>query len=790
MAEARIQIVLSDGRKAGETLKELSKDANRLNKEVRDLKPGTEEFVKKSQDLQKVNARLKEVKDQINGTNQASKALKDAFDQYVPFSGQFKKIGESMGFVQKGVGGLTGGFGLLRAAIVATGIGALVVVLGSLISYLTSTQAGMDKLTSVTRPLAAIFQRLLGVAQQLGEKVFNRLSEAVKNPRQAFIDLGNAIKENIINRFQALSLFGPAIAKIFSGDLSGGFKDLGNAAIQMATGVENVIDKVTDATESVIEWGKEGIAAGTKIDQLTKAIERQEIVMARRTKRLRAEIKDLNFIVEDETATLAEREAAAELAMQKQQEWLQMEIDLIDKKAAKMREEQALNDTSREQERELAELEAKRFELSEQIVEAYTTMRNKLNIIRKREADEEKKLQQAIEDLTIEAMQEGLNKEIAQINSEIDKKKEALKGTAEQITQQELLLEEIRRQKIQAAREAAAKEQEEKEKKAREEALVKRIEAIDLELTQEQNKINEMLLSRQMSENQFILASTENVLNAERRKLEVLRQAHGEQSVEYQNAYANFLKLQQDAAKASIDITKKLNEEQMQALQGGLTVFGNVFGTMAGMYEEGTKQWKEMALAQAIVSTIQGGINAYTSTAAIPIVGPVLAPIAAAAALAAGWQSVRRIENTEVKSAVGETGVPKKEKGGFLSGPRHSQGGVVIEAEGGEFIFSRKTVSALGVDNLTRINDHFTRRKFATGGPVNPFSSRTSDASRPPIASNLIPGMDRMDRLEKAFLNYAARVDAWASTLKVNNVVTETDQGIKVVNQIRTEADT
>ena len=65
MAEARIQIVLSNGKVAGETLKDLAKDANRLNKEIKDLKPGTEQFVAKSKDLQQVNARLKEVKDQI-----------------------------------------------------------------------------------------------------------------------------------------------------------------------------------------------------------------------------------------------------------------------------------------------------------------------------------------------------------------------------------------------------------------------------------------------------------------------------------------------------------------------------------------------------------------------------------------------------------------------------------------------------------------------------------------------------------------------------------------------------
>ena len=48
-AEAKIEVTLSNGAKAGETLKELTKQANKLNKEVKDLKPGTEAFAKKTQ---------------------------------------------------------------------------------------------------------------------------------------------------------------------------------------------------------------------------------------------------------------------------------------------------------------------------------------------------------------------------------------------------------------------------------------------------------------------------------------------------------------------------------------------------------------------------------------------------------------------------------------------------------------------------------------------------------------------------------------------------------------------
>mgnify|MGYP003675132805 CR=1 FL=1 len=67
---------------------------------------------------------------------------------------------------------LSGGLRILKAALIATGIGAVVVALGSLVAFLTSTQKGIDAVTSVTRPLSFIFQKMLGVLQNLGERLF------------------------------------------------------------------------------------------------------------------------------------------------------------------------------------------------------------------------------------------------------------------------------------------------------------------------------------------------------------------------------------------------------------------------------------------------------------------------------------------------------------------------------------------------------------------------------------------------------------------------------------------
>ena len=76
----------------------------------------------------------------------------------------------------------------------------------------------MDAITKVTRPLAALFDRLLGVIQELAFDAFDKLKEAINNPKQAFIDLGNAIKDNVIARFKSFFVFGESLSALFAGD--------------------------------------------------------------------------------------------------------------------------------------------------------------------------------------------------------------------------------------------------------------------------------------------------------------------------------------------------------------------------------------------------------------------------------------------------------------------------------------------------------------------------------------------------------------------------------------------
>lgn len=132
----------------------------------------------------------------------------------------------------------------------------------------------------------------------------------------------------------------------------------------------------------------------------------------------------------------------------------------------------------------------------------------------------------------------------------------------------------------------------------------------------------------------------------------------------------------------------------------------------------------------------------------------------------------------------------KFETGGPVVGPRHSEGGISAELEGGEFIFSRKAVSAIGVNTLSSINRKLT---FADGGivPKNPF-----DSSRAPMSSNTFSGgasssnlEAEMKALKNSFDSLSVNIQSWPRTLQVVNNVQDTMKQINVLNQLRNEAD-
>lgn len=125
---------------------------------------------------------------------------------------------------------------------------------------------------------------------------------------------------------------------------------------------------------------------------------------------------------------------------------------------------------------------------------------------------------------------------------------------------------------------------------------------------------------------------------------------------------------------------------------------------------EANRKMYGMQVMQAIAQTAMGAINAYSSAAAIPVIGYILAPIAAAMAIAAGMVQVANIKKQQQASA--SAGYAE---GGFTKeGNKYEPAGIV---HAGEWVASQKLV------NNPRVRPILNTLEYAQRNNVEPFMS-------------------------------------------------------------------
>lgn len=227
----------------------------------------------------------------VGGVSKAVSTLGDKMKDLagrLPFANEVKSVLE----FQKGILGAgnattktAGAFKILRTAIIATGIGALVAGLVGLINYFKRTDDGATFFAGTMRGLGAAFQRLIEPITAFGKKlveVFN----GVRTFPELLSEIGASIQENLINRLKAFAVFGDSIVKLISGDLKGGFEGLADAGIQFATGVTEGTRKAREELERLQKEIAEGIDLETRIDANNDAFRDLSVTAAEANKQI------------------------------------------------------------------------------------------------------------------------------------------------------------------------------------------------------------------------------------------------------------------------------------------------------------------------------------------------------------------------------------------------------------------------------------------------------------------------------------------------------------------------
>lgn len=282
----------------------------------------------------------------------------------------------------------------LKAAIASTGIGALVIALGSLVTYFSKSEEGQKKLTVAMEAAKGVIGVFSGYLEKLGKW----LVDIWNDPKAALDSLVDAIKNNFFNRLEAtgeylkgladiavnaFAVIGNKIKALFSsGDakaaaeaaaeaamegMRAGFERSKGNYVQMITGLDkeqqaSVVATFKKVGQDVAKGFNDGVKQGIAINTLKDA-EREARVAIKRLEndvsKLRLESRKRDQYSEEE------RLAMLEEALKKVEEIGQRELDLINRRIQIKAKEMAMSPTSIADLDEMADLEAERLQIME-----------------------------------------------------------------------------------------------------------------------------------------------------------------------------------------------------------------------------------------------------------------------------------------------------------------------------------------------------------------------------------------------------------------------------------------
>ena len=590
---------------------------------------------------------------------------------------------------------------VFKLALASTGIGLIIVALGSLVAWFSKTQKGIDLVNTVMAALGA------GI-----DVVIDRMSK-----------------------------LGGGIVKFLSGDFSGG------------------IDEITSSFEGMGDEIQREINLAAELERVLQRVEKAEINLDIRRAAANSRLKELKLLTDDTTRSTEDRIASANEYMKIERDLAAEEVKNQEKKVAAMLgyaevtddvretirkigqegvslDQLGLSESTVEDMKEFRDEATKLYDLQAQSFERQTEQQNKLNsLVEQQRRKEEAAAKAAIKaredriaaaqkatDAAIQESKTRLELFIEENERQADTLKKGLE-LEEQVRDKRLaILEEEKEagklttteyelEKLQIKNEfldqqaALTEEYAQKEIEAEQERLAQRQEREELE---KQRKIADLENKRAVEAENF-----EIQMEIEKQRLEMQRQ---QELAEAEKTGADKALINKKYAKIEEDINYQ--KESAKRQQAAAT-----FGGIAELLGKQTVAGKAAAIAQATMNTYQGVTEVWRSPTILPEpFGTIQKVVSTGVVLGSGLSAVKKITGTNAN-------VPRAAKGATLRGPSHAGGGVnlfddagnqVVNAEGDENIYVvNKRASGL-INSLSYINQ-------ATGGI--PLSRSTTFAA-------------------------------------------------------------
>jgi hypothetical protein len=356
------------------------------------------------------------------------------------FSGAF---GSMKGMLSKFTGGLSDAFsgvaggiktgtkslGAFSKALVATGIGALILAITSLVSYFTKTEEGADRLKRVTTGLGAVMDAVGVVFSKVGKSIADMFVKLKNDPKL----LWEAIKTNLLNRIKAIpqyfiesakvsgnafKLLGLKIKKIIAdipiigkplnkaeieenikaveAAMVESSKKVGTTLVQFATGLDEegqkkVVAAAKKVGKEVVETVKGSFKAGTEVADMEKALKLRKRAFIITEQEISNKKSELLLKSRDmENTTAQERlDAIVELRELTKEQYAEKR-SIMEDEIALLEATQALGDNNAADNEKLAQLKAQQLALTQQENTALREIENRYTTATK---ENEKQLQ-------------------------------------------------------------------------------------------------------------------------------------------------------------------------------------------------------------------------------------------------------------------------------------------------------------------------------------------------------------------------------------------------------------
>ena len=221
------------------------------------------------------------------------------------------KLTTSSEKASKGVGKIGTAFKGMGTAIKAAGIGLVVALLAKLMEVFSKNQKVLDVFNTAMTALSIAFNDLFGFIENNIGTITGYFKDLFTNPVEKVKELGNAIKEGFIDRFdQALEVLGlvaKSFGQLIKGEFSAAFdtiKEAGKETVDVFTGVDDSYDKVA---ETIVKYTTETLKQADAITQTAKAADRAAVQFAMLNAQYLKDAEVQRQIRDDETKTFAER---------------------------------------------------------------------------------------------------------------------------------------------------------------------------------------------------------------------------------------------------------------------------------------------------------------------------------------------------------------------------------------------------------------------------------------------------------------------------------------------------